>query len=340
MVKLMVGKTEDPYYNLAREEILMGEEEEYLLLWRSGPSVILGKHQNTLREIDEKYCREHQIHVVRRMTGGGAVYHDLGNINYSYFFRCWREHPFEERMKGFQGLLMDVLQETGVRAEWNGRNDICVKQGSTLRKISGCAMLQRGERGLFHGTLLYDADLEQMRMALSPPRLKLESKGIASVRSRVANLREISGTAEKLRETSCGQYMGLLAEKLGNRMKAEPAADTALEQDIRRLSEGKYRTWDWNYGNNPACSIEREARFPAGVFQLGLELKGGTIIRCRLSGDYFETEAAEQIEAGMRDIPYREQAVSKRLDQLPWRICFQTEEKERLMNLFFGEKER
>lgn len=338
-MKLLIGTSTDPAYNLAREEVLLEQEEDVILLWQNRPSVIVGRNQNTLQELDEAFCKAHQIDVVRRITGGGAVYHDLGNINYSFLFSCCREHPFEERVAECRSLLLEVLWKSGVSALCSGRNDICVKQGEELRKISGCAMLQRKERGLFHGTLLYDADLEQMRRALTPSRLKLQSKGILSVRSRVANLRQIGSMERALCGKSCAWYMKHLAQSLQEKTRATLVTDESLREPIERLAEEQYRAWEWNYGNNPACSLQQSGRFPAGTVQIGLEIKGGRIKECRIWGDYFDTEAAQQVEAGLSGVPYEKEEARNALKQLPFEACFGIGQPEPLLKVLFQRKE-
>ena len=178
----------DPAYNLALEEVMTAQADApFAMLWRNRPAVIIGRNQNACREFDSAYAREHGIAVVRRMTGGGAVYHDLGNLNYSIFAFETDANKRYIDFAPFAEPVLSALRALGVNAEFSGRNDILVNG----RKVSGSAKCVHDGRILFHGTLLFDVDFEAMAAVLTPPQAKIEAKGVSSVRARVANLNEI-----------------------------------------------------------------------------------------------------------------------------------------------------
>ena len=184
-MKLLINPSVDPAYNLALEEIIASDYPfEAVMLWRNEPSIIIGRNQNTEAEINAAAVRERGINVVRRITGGGAVYHDLGNINYTIAAND-RQLDNEAFARNAQ-IIIDVLHKMGVPAEFHGRNDILVDG----RKVSGSAKSVLSNRTLFHGTLLFDADLSVLSQVLTPDEEKIKAKGIKSVRSRVANLKE------------------------------------------------------------------------------------------------------------------------------------------------------
>ncbi|MBQ1263585.1 MAG: lipoate--protein ligase family protein, partial [Oscillospiraceae bacterium] len=187
MIKLIVNEFTSPSFNLALEEYLLSnfKNGEIITLWRNEPSVIIGKNQNAYAEIDAEYVKANNITVVRRLTGGGAVFHDLGNINYT-LISDYNSDNFGD-FKGFAQPICEFLSRDGVSAELSGRNDITIDGA----KISGTAQTVKGSRCLAHGTLLYSADISALAKALRPNQKKLEDKAVRSVKSRVGNIKDI-----------------------------------------------------------------------------------------------------------------------------------------------------
>ena len=184
-MRFFINDNNDPAFNLALEELLCSEfPEEVLMLWRNRSSVIVGKNQNTFAEVNRPFVEEQNIPVIRRMTGGGAVYHDIGNVNYSFIIH--ERRPGADSFAAFACPVTEALRRMGVDAQFSGRNDILVDG----RKISGSAQCCVKERTLFHGTLLFDVDMDMLGKVLTPGKAKIESKGVKSVRARVANLKE------------------------------------------------------------------------------------------------------------------------------------------------------
>ena len=240
-MRLILNPCTDPFFNLAAEEVLLDTASEPIcMLWRNEKAVVVGKNQDVLSEIDRDYVEAHGIRVVRRMTGGGAVYHDLGNINYTLIEPDAGQF---ENYAHFTKDLIDFLATLGVKAEFLGRNDVLVDG----KKICGNAQCVLGGRVLHHGCVLFDADLTALAKALKPDPEKLRRKGIASVRARVTNIR--AHMPHDMRgEDFLEAFAGFMKERRG----CEERALTEEEQDeIRRLAEAKYATREWTYGASP-----------------------------------------------------------------------------------------
>lgn len=251
-----------PQINLALEEYALrnfGEHEDYLLFYINEPSIIIGRNQNTLEEINDSYVRENGIHVVRRMSGGGAVYHDLGNLNFSFITKYAKDRL--NNFLKFNEPVIKVLKKLGVPAEMSGRNDILADG----RKISGNAQFSTSKRMFSHGTLLFNSDLDEVTNALDVKMSKIQSKGHKSVRSRVANIMEFIDkpmTVEQFR-----QY--LLDGLYEDRDNFETYHLTENEwKKVHELKEEKYGNWDWNFGKSPKFNVQRVRRFPVGEIDL------------------------------------------------------------------------
>ncbi|HEU4455489.1 MAG TPA: lipoate--protein ligase [Longimicrobium sp.] len=292
------GGITDPRVNLALEEYALRNfdiDESYLLFYVNEPSVIIGKHQNTVEEINQDFIHERSIHVVRRISGGGAVYHDLGNLNFSFITR-YDPKRFNNYAE-FNGPVVRALRNLGVPAELSGRNDI-VADG---RKISGNAQFTTGERMFSHGTLLFDSNLDDVVRALNVKAGKIESKGIKSIRSRVANIAEFLDrpmTVEQLRTTLLEEIFGS-ATNLPRRELTE-----ADREGVHRLSEAKYRTWEWNYGLSPRFNVQRVKRFGIGEIDARLDVEEGRIRNVRFFGDFFARREMAELEALLANVRY------------------------------------
>ena len=275
----------DPYFNLATEEWLIDNSpDDVFMLWRNDRSVIVGKNQNTWGEVDAAYAREADIAVVRRLTGGGAVFHDPRNVNYT-FITAGDTIDFAR----FAAPLIRALASLGVAASAGGRNDLLAGGGA---KIGGCAACVRrtplGMRRLHHGTLLFDADLSEMARVLTPDAAKLASKGVGSVRARVANIRALSPS---LADTDAERFTASLAEFFA-RECGSPITDLAAaeREAIAALADEKYRTWEWNWGASPAFTVTRKRRFAYGTVEVGLTASRGAIESVSITGDFFSTD--------------------------------------------------
>ncbi len=306
---LLENNCTDPAWNLALDEYLLTRfPGEVLALWRNGPSVIIGKNQNALEEIDLDFVRSRQIPVVRRLTGGGAVFHDLGNLNYTLVQSCGTG-DFNNYAK-FTKPIVDFLATLGVEAALSGRNDLLVDG----QKFSGNAQAVRGGRILHHGTLLFSADLSRLAGALRPQAIKLESKGVKSVSSRVTNLAghlpapmEVEEFLERLRAYFLQTVSGLTPYTL-------TAADRAAVDDLCRE---KYRSWDWNFGAAPRYTWSRAIKFPFGLVDARLDVDHGIIRSAALYGDYFGRLDSAGLARRLVGLPHRREALLPVLQTIP-----------------------
>jgi lipoate-protein ligase A len=239
---LIYNDNTDPYYNLACEEYLLkNKTDNIFMVWRNKNAVIIGRNQNPQEETDEEYIKAKSIKVVRRLTGGGAVYHDEGNINYTFIQRGAKEH-FND-YKYFAAPIIEFLKTVGITAEFSGRNDIITGGG----KISGTAQVMVNDDVLFHGTLLIDTDISVMTKCLKPDYTKLERHGIKSVESRVTNLKDVMGGRTvpeimRLLYNAFKEYKGYKSREY--KLTAED------DKAIKGLVESKYGTYEWNYNGN------------------------------------------------------------------------------------------
>jgi len=295
------GRT-DPAYNLALEEVMVAQADApFMMLWRNRPAVIIGRNQNACREFDSAYAREHGIAVVRRMTGGGAVYHDLGNLNYSIFAF---EKDANRRYLDFAPFaepVLSALRSLGVEAEFSGRNDILVGG----RKVSGSAKSVHNGRILFHGTLLFDVDPEAMAAVLTPPQAKIAAKGVASVRARVANLSEFLPGLD--RET----FRPALEHELLRRFGLDgalPIPDNWI-REAERIADERYRSWEWTFGESPDFTFERTRRFPSGTVTVLLNVQSGIIRQASFRGDFFGSAPVDGLAALLTGCPHRADAL-------------------------------
>ena len=287
-MKLLINPSVDPAYNLALEEIIASDYPfEAVMLWRNEPSIIIGRNQNTEAEINAAAVRERGINVVRRITGGGAVYHDLGNINYTIAAND-RQLDNEAFARNAQ-IIIDVLHKMGVPAEFHGRNDILVDG----RKVSGSAKSVLSNRTLFHGTLLFDADLSVLSQVLTPDEEKIKAKGIKSVRSRVANLKEF------LPDWSADDFV----EQLKNGILAELSLDEVsplpeeLIKKAEELADRKYRTWEWNFGSITVFTYCFKKRFSAGSVEVRFNVADNQIRDLCFNGDFFGRKPVNELAA-------------------------------------------
>ncbi|MBK6875234.1 MAG: lipoate--protein ligase [Ignavibacteria bacterium] len=299
----------DPTINLALEEYCvrnLNMNDDYLLFYINEPSIIIGKHQNTIEEINSGYVNENGIQVVRRISGGGAVYHDKGNLNFSFMTKYSNEsiHNF----KYFTGPVIKVLAELGVNAELNGRNDITVSD----RKISGNAQFTDTKSMFSHGTLLFDSHLEDVAKALNVRIDKIESKGIKSVRSRVANITEFLS-----HKMSIDEFRQKIIDSIFSNQDSVEYFELSDEQwsDVMNLSESKYRNWDWNYGRSPEFNIQKVKRFDFGQIDARINVKDGVINSIKIYGDFLGHGELEDLEKKLINKKYEKETLQNSLSE-------------------------
>lgn len=297
----------DPRINLALEEYALrnfNADVDYLLFYINQPSIIIGRNQNTLEEINLSYVEQKGIHVVRRMSGGGAVYHDFGNLNFSFI----TNHDVKSlnNFSKFTAPVIKVLNEMGVPAALKGRNDVVVHD----KKISGNAQFSTGKRMFHHGTLLLDSDLSEVVNALQVKMSKIESKGHKSVRSRVANISEFLDD-----KIDIESFRKLILKGLYKEGEVFETYTLTEEQwkEVYELRDEKYATWDWNYGSSPKFNIQRTRRFPIGEIDLRIFVEKGKITNFKIYGDFFGKEPVEILEKLLIGSRYEKSEITKLL---------------------------
>ena len=285
----------DPYFNLALEEYVferMDKSKSYFMLWQNDNTIVVGKYQNTAEEIDQAYVDAHRIRVARRLSGGGAVYHDKGNLNFTFIVD--RADAPGLNFKIFVEPVIQALARFGVHAAFTGRNDLTIDG----MKFSGNAQYARRGRLLHHGCIMLDSNLTSVADALRVKEAKFASKAVKSVRSRVTTI-----NAHAPAPISMEDFKGALKECAMASGELEPC--TLTEEDlaaIRKLRDEKYATWAWNYGCSPAYDMRREMKFPAGLVTAHLSAEGGKIKAVRFYGDFFGGELGE-LEGAMAGLP-------------------------------------
>lgn len=294
----------DPCWNLALEQYIfdvLGPKEDCFMLWQNDNAIVVGKHQNTLEEINADYVREHGITVVRRLSGGGAVYHDLGNLNFTFIAENRYGSAFD--FSTFCRPVVDSLRSIGVPAELSGRNDMTIHG----RKFSGNAQYLKCGRIMHHGTLMFDSDLGAVSQALNVKPDKIESKGFKSVRSRVTNIRPYASDPT----LGIDRFKSVLRDYMFRSYHLTPYSLTAADlSEVECLSNDVYRRWDWNYGASPPCSIRKERRVEGcGTIQVHMCVEHGCITTLAFYGDYFSLEDPQVLAARLLGVPLEEGAL-------------------------------
>ncbi len=296
----------DPRVNLALEEHLLrhlATDQELLLFYINEPSIIIGRNQNAVEEINCEYVNAHGVHVVRRLSGGGAVYHDLGNLNFSFIAPNHPENVLN--FKKFNGPVIRVLNDLGVPAELGARNDILAGG----RKISGNAQFVAGKRMYSHGTLLLNSDLSRVNEALNVKPAKYESKGVKSVRSRVANISEFLSAPLSMSEFTQALLRGIFGE---GDIPEYPLSEEDW-QAIEKLADERYRRWEWNFGHSPDFNVERTHRFVLGRVEARFDVHEGLIRGAKLCGDFFGREDVAELESELIGTRYERASVERLL---------------------------
>ena len=325
-MKYLQNNSTDPHFNMAFDEFCLEQlkaDEPVFYLWQNRPSVIIGLNQSAYAEVNLPYLQEKGIVLARRVTGGGAVYHDLQNLNYTITGRI---RDLESDYPAYVETMAQALRSLGVPAELSGRNDILVDG----RKCSGYAKRMYKDRLMIHGTLMFDVDIDTLTKALAVPGSKLSAAGVASVRSRVANLKDylpqfpdIQAFKNALQELLAGddEEIRLTPDQLA-RIEADAAA--------------KFRTWEWNCGHSPAASFQVRKKVSCGTIEAAFSLKGGCIDGLRFSGDFLGNLPPDGIEKALQDCRYTREDILNVLRDAPVRACFDSLSPEELTDLLLG----
>ncbi len=296
----------DPYFNLALEEYLLKHnEEEYFILWRNEPCIVVGKNQNTLSEIHLDFVNDNNIKVVRRLTGGGAVFHDLGNLNFTFIVND--ASSFND-FKGFVLPIIETLSTLGIKAEFSGRNDMLIDG----KKFSGNAQCKHKERVMHHGTLLFSSNMRDLSAALKPKSIKFSDKSVKSVSSRVTNIHEHLTTKINVLEFKDAIF-NYIADSKNSLIEALTNEEIT---SICKLRDDKYSTWKWNFGDSPKYSFYNEKRFTAGTFEVHIDVQKGLIRDIKLYGDFFGKIDIAELECLLKGIPHEKSELIKALSDI------------------------
>jgi lipoate-protein ligase A len=328
MMIQVLNESHDPYFNLALEEYVisqMPDEYDYFFLWQNEPTIVVGRNQNTIEEINLDFVKERGIKIARRMSGGGAVYHDFGNLNYTFIVR---ENGHFHDFNFFTRYLIDTLNSLGVPAENSGRNDVSVLG----KKICGNAQWKHGKRLLHHGAILFDTDLEVLVKALNVSNEKIISKGIKSVKSRVTNIKEHLIVPLDILDFRNGLSNTILAD-IENSVIYK-LSDSDLEA-VRKLRDNKYSTWEWNYGSSPPFNVQNKRSFSWGHVDARTNVKKGLITGLKIYGDFFAGQDVDEFEKLLIGITYREENVREHLTTELIKRYFPQAELEEIVKLFF-----
>ncbi|WP_053957236.1 lipoate--protein ligase [Inediibacterium massiliense] len=330
-MKFLINLSVNPFFNLALEEYLLKNvdiDEDYFILWQNEPTIVIGKHQNALNEINMDFVKNNNIHVVRRNSGGGSVYHDLGNINFTFLAKY--EEKFLLDFKTFTIPVIDSLRKLKVNAQLSGRNDILIGG----KKISGNSQYLYKDRLLHHGTLLFDSELENLVKALSIDHDKIMGKGIQSIKSRVTNIKD---HLEK--NISIEDFKNILITNIlqfNKSMIKEYELQTKDIEAVEKLMKEKYMTWEWNYGKSPEFNYENSKRFEGGKIQVFLNIIDGLIYECRIYGDFLGLLDLSQIEKKMIGIRYEEEYIEDFLRSIDLKKYFGSLSINEIKSCFIG----
>jgi lipoate-protein ligase A len=294
----------DAYFNLAAEEYVFRHfHERCFMLWCNEPAVVVGRHQNALAEINFEYVRRHGIKVVRRLSGGGAVYHDEGNLNFSFIERQDAHRPVD--FNGFAAPIIAVLQENGIETRLGKRNELLVNGV----KISGTAKHVSSEKILYHGTLLFSGHLTALTEALRVQPGKFGDKAIPSVRSQVANIKDALSRPENVEQFRASVFACMMRQLPHAREYGYSASDLAA---IRQLRDEKYATWEWNFGQSPPYSMTHSVTLNGKVISVSLTVRQGIIRQIRVDGNFPESHL-EMLAQLLVNTPHCREAIRAKL---------------------------
>lgn len=327
-MRYIINESTNPYFNLALDEFAMRHidtDEDFFFLWRNAPAVIIGKNQNTVEEINQEFIDKKGVKVARRVSGGGAVYHDLGNLNFTFIINV--DDPSKVDYKKYVQPIIDALASMGVTAEASGRNDILIDG----LKISGNAQRVSNGRLMHHGTLLFDVNLEDMVQSLNVIPDKYISKGVKSVRSRVTNIKEHLPEG-----TTIEKFWEALQYYLSN--NGQDSEIILSESDIAKIeyeAVNRFGTWDWVYGSSPEFNVSTEKRFTGGSVNVQLAVEEGHIKHIRFLGDYLGVKDVETIEERLQNVRYNREDVEAVLATFDLQLYFGSITEAEILSVIF-----
>ncbi|HKN03009.1 MAG TPA: lipoate--protein ligase LplA [Buttiauxella sp.] len=312
-LRLLISDSYDPWFNLAVEECIfrqMPATQRVLFLWRNADTVVIGRAQNPWKECNTRRMEEDNVRLARRSSGGGAVFHDLGNTCFTFMAG---KPEYDKSVS--TAIVVNALNTLGISATASGRNDLEVDTAEGVRKVSGSAYKETLDRGFHHGTLLLNADLSRLANYLNPDKKKLEAKGITSVRGRVANLSELQPGLTH--EQICDAVREALFAYYGERVEAEHISPDALP-DLPGFAEtfARQSSWEWNFGQAPAFSHLLERRFTWGGVELHFDVEKGHITRTQIFTDSLNPAPLEALAARLQGCLYRSEMLQQQCETL------------------------
>jgi len=277
-MKYFISPTHHPEFNIAMEEYLLKNyEEDFFFLYQNTPSLIVGKHQNTLAEINTELSKKDKVSVIRRLSGGGTVYHDLGNLNYCLILKGEKGKLIN--FKEYSQPIIDVLQKLGVNAKFEGKSDLTIEG----KKFSGNASHIYKNKVMQHGTMLFSSDLKRLNQLLKVKPLQFQDRGVRSIRSRVTNI------SEHLKESICiTDFQNKIIQEIQNRFpdSSQFHLSNTDQKKIEELVTEKYQSWKWNYAYSPNYSFQKLNRFPDGkILEVILKIEKGIIKKAEIKGN-------------------------------------------------------
>ncbi|SBS25242.1 Lipoate-protein ligase A [Marinomonas aquimarina] len=311
--RILISNSDDPWFNLAVEDTIfrsMPADQRVLFLWRNADTIVIGRAQNPWRECNTERMQQDGVKLARRQTGGGAVFHDLGNTNFTFMA------PKPEYDKEVStNIVLAGLETLGIKGLANGRNDLVVEDGEMIKKFSGSAYRETSDRGFHHGTLLLDTNMQRLGDYLNPDAKKLAAKGITSVRSRVINLKQIQPTIDH--QVVCEAIIAAFSSYYGEQVEPEWISPDHFH-DLPGLHErfAHQSSWDWNYGSTPPFTHSLEERFDWGGVQLLLDVEKGVIKQATVYTDMLEPAPLENLAPRLQGLHYNVANVVDAVDQL------------------------
>lgn len=321
-MKYIVNKSNNPAYNIALEEFCfkkLTNVDEIFILWINEPTIVIGRHQNAVEEVNTEYVRDNNIHVVRRISGGGAVYHDLNNLNYTIISSKSGDKAFD--FKTFSQPVINVLKKLGVEAKFTGRNDLEIDG----KKICGNAQAYYHGRMMHHGCLLFNVNLGVLSKALNVSKDKIESKGIKSVRSRVTNILD-----ELPNKITIDEFSDMILQEMKEKHPEMTEYIFSEEElkEIQKNMEEKHANWDWVYGKAPKYNIRRDTKYPSGKISVYADIENSTIKNIKIYGDFFGIMDVVEVEDALKGKKYTFEDVLKALQDIDISKYFLGMEKE------------
>ncbi|PKQ63533.1 lipoate--protein ligase [Labilibaculum filiforme] len=323
-----ISSSHQPAFNLATEEYLLKNfDEDFFFLYRNSPALIVGKHQNTLAEINLEKTEQENIPVYRRLSGGGTVFHDEGNLNY-----CFIKKGEKGKLVNFQKYsqpIIDTLQKLHVNAKFEGKSDLTIAG----KKFSGNASHVYKNKVMQHGTMLFSSDLEQLNQLLKVNPLKFKDRGVRSIRSKVTNISDYLS-----HPLSVEQFSHLILEDLQQKFPESKKFEfSSIDlKNVENLMSEKYDNWEWNYGYSPNYNFEKLSNFEGGaILELNLQVEKGIIKNLEVFGNCIENKQVLSFKKEMHHTHHNKESVNKVLNTLPINLYFKKITQEQLLSAFF-----